>query len=162
MFPRRIKNGNKSWITKSFVAALKDLIELDFDATEAYAAAIDRVESAEYRSKLSDFKKDHERHIEDLSKILETHSEKPPTAASIKRWLTEGKVVLGGFVGDHFILSAMRSNEVDTNAAYERLNAYEDKWPDAVEALAKGLADEKRHKEWFEATIAHENREKSP
>ena len=48
----------------------------------------------------------------------------------------------------------MRSNEIDTNTAYERMNEYEDKWPDSAVSLMRGLEDERRHKAWLESVIA--------
>ena len=38
----------------------------------------------------------------------------------MKALLTKGKVVIAGLMGDEAILQAMRTNEADTNTAYER------------------------------------------
>lgn len=136
------------------ISALKDLIELDFDAIEAYEAAINRLDNKEYKAKLSEFKSDHERHVRELSAVLKKHGEEAPTGPSIgKQWLTKGKVILGNIIGDTGILSAMRSNEIDTNYAYERMNAREDCWEDVVDILKRGLEDERRHKNWIETTL---------
>ena len=50
--------------------------------------------------------------------------------------LTKGKVVLGGLIGDNAVLQAMKTNEDDTNTAYER-----------------ALGDERRHRDWMVETI---------
>lgn len=134
-----------------FSSALKELVELDYDAVEAYEAAINRLENTAYIEKLTDFKNDHLRHIKDLTDLLKKHNEEAPTGPSmVKQWLAKGKVVLANLAGDEAILSAMNSNEIDTNTAYETMDNRKDKWDDAVEIIKQGLADEKRHKEWLE------------
>jgi len=136
-----------------FAAALKDLLELDYDAIEAYEAAINRLEDAEYKSKLTGFKEDHQRHTREITALLQAHGEEAPTGPSSKQWLTKGKVVLAQIVGDGGILAAMQTNEVDTNTAYQRMNEHEHKWLDATDLLSRGLKDEKRHKAWLESII---------
>ncbi|MBS0184905.1 MAG: DUF2383 domain-containing protein [Proteobacteria bacterium] len=53
-----------------FSDALKSLLELDYDAIEAYKAAIERLENQTYKDKLTEFQEDHERHVEELSALL--------------------------------------------------------------------------------------------
>lgn len=57
-------------------------------------------------------------------------------------------------MGDNAILLAMRSNEGDTNDAYERTCRRNDVWPDAEAILNRGWMDEKRHKTWIEEVLA--------
>ncbi len=139
----------------NFVDAIKDLIELEYDAVEAYEAALNRLEAIEYKEKLSQFESDHNRHIQALTRLLENHNEQAPTGPSLaKQWITKGKVVLANLGGDHAILNAMNSNETDTNTAYERMQARDDKWQDAVEIIRQALEDERRHKAWFESILS--------
>jgi len=135
----------------NFANAIKELIELDRDAKEAYQAAIDRLNSQLYKEKLTSFMEDHERHIKELSGLLTKHLEEPPQEASVKQWLTKGKVVIANIIGDSAILKAMASNEVDTNSAYQRINERQDIWEDAKSILKKGWLDEKRHLEWLKS-----------
>lgn len=138
----------------NFSDAIKELIELDYDAIEAYRVAINRLENEEFKQQLSSFKNDHERHVTELSALLSSHGITPPDGPSMgKQWLTKGKVVLADLMGDLAIISAMKSNEDDTNTAYERLNAYADKWNDSIVILEKGLNDERRHRAWMESTV---------
>jgi rubrerythrin len=138
-----------------FLDALKELVELEYAAVEAYQAAIDRLKSPTYREKLKNFQRDHERHIKEVSDLLEKNNQIPPEGVVIgKQLLTKGKVILANMVGDDTILRAIKSNEIDTNAAYERMNDREDIWPDARDIIKRGLRDERIHKEWLEATIA--------
>lgn len=137
----------------NFMSALKQLIELDYDAIEAYDAAINRLESENYKSVLKGFKADHQRHINEISKFLEDRQEVPPSGPTLKRVLTQGKVVLANLIGDKTILRAMRSNEIDTNTAYGRITNYEDTPSEIQEILKRGLLDEKRHLAWIEQTL---------
>lgn len=137
-----------------FTKVIKELIELDYDAVEAYETAISRLKNTGYKEYMQKFKNDHERHVAELNEILLAHGEEQVTGPSAKQWLTKGKVVLSDMVGDDItILKAMLTNEEDTNKAYERVNSHEKKWDNAIEAVAKGLEDERRHKEWIETAL---------
>lgn len=137
------------------IEKLCDLIQLDRDAVEAYEAAINRIDAANFRARLSDFKTDHERHIADLSAIVRQNGHRPPTEGDFKRFLTQGKVVLGDLIGNRGILRAMLSNEKDTNQQYEE--AIADPMlvthPEVRAVLERNLADERRHKAWIEAQL---------
>ena len=141
----------------SFIEAIKELIELDYDAVEAYEAAINRLEHSDYKNKLKTFKEDHQRHIQELSEFLARCGEEAPEASdNTKGLLAQGKVVLSSILGDSNILKAMLSNERDTNEAYERINSRVTKAldPTLVRVLAKGLEDEKKHKEWLKSVTS--------
>lgn len=137
----------------NFEDALYELCELDYDAIEAYEAAINRLDNKDYVNKMEEFKKDHERHVEEISNLLRKHQKEVPDGPSPKNILAQGKVVLANMFGDEAILKAMLSNEQDTNTAYERLNEYKEKWDDAITMLSRGLEDEKRHKQWIQLTL---------
>lgn len=136
----------------SFVDALKELVELEFDALGAYEAALERLEDTEYKITLGQFRDDHKRHISELTTLLIQHDIEPPTSHSLgKHWLTVGKVVIGNLAGgDKAILLAMKSNEGDTNTAYMRMKERLDVWDDAKDIIDCGLQDEQRHKKWLE------------
>lgn len=131
---------------------LNNVIELDYDAISAYQTAIDRLENAEYKRKLEEFKQDHQRHVETLGKLVQAHGEEPASSGDIKKVLTKGQVVLGGLAGDGAILEAMKLNEDQTNKTYEN-EVNEDFPQDVHQALEEGLADERRHRGWLEATL---------
>ena len=136
-----------------FMTAIKNLIELDYDAIAAYDAAIDRLDKEGFRKAFRDFRKDHEKHIEGLSAFLKSKEEVPPTGPSAKSYLTQGKVILANLMGDLTILKAMRTNEIDTTTAYGRINNYEDIPKEIRGILKQGLEDEKRHLAWLEETL---------
>jgi uncharacterized protein (TIGR02284 family) len=134
-------------------AVLHQLIELDFDAVEAYQAAIDRLKDTEAKQALSGFKRDHERHVQEVGEQLRLLGGEPPTGPDLKRVLTQGKVVIASVMGDRAILSAMKTNEDDTNTAYERVTSRNDLQPPLLTLLRRNLEDERRHRTWIEQRI---------
>lgn len=136
-----------------FIDAVRSLIELDYDAIEAYDAAIHRLENANYKTQLKEFKEDHERHVRELSALLRKHRQEPPAGPSLKRVLTKGKVVVANIAGDKAILKAMLDNEEDTNQAYQTMLDRLDDWEDSKDILMRGLHDEKKHKTWIKKVV---------
>jgi hypothetical protein len=136
------------------VDTLKHLIALDYDAISAYQASVDRLESSRYRRALREFMTDHWRHIQELTPIVSEFGEVAPTHADAKVVLTKGKVLIAQLAGDRGILSAMRSNENDTNNAYENACARIDVPVNIREILQRGLLDERRHRAWLERVLS--------
>lgn len=131
------------------VHLLNKLIELDFDAIEAYRAAIDKVKDTTSKAKMQEFMGDHERHTRELAEAVRSMGSEPADKADYKKLLTKGKVVIAGLTGDRGVLIAMKSNEEDTNVAYERAVARTDLPSSLRELLQKNLDDERRHREWL-------------
>ena len=140
---------------KSFIEAVKELVELDYDILGAYEAAIDNLENPEYKKKFEEFKIGHTRHITELGAFLSRCNEECPSGPdSIKKLLEKGKVEVASLFGDQNILNAMLSNEEDTNTAYERMNSRVNESSDTqiAKIIADGLADERKHMDWLQAT----------
>jgi uncharacterized protein (TIGR02284 family) len=133
---------------------LTDLIQLDCDAAYAYRAAIDRIDNAAFRSALTAFRQDHLRHADELGEHLSAIGKTPPTDGDIKSFLTQGKVMLGGLLGDKAVLQAMRSNEDDANAAYERAVRHRDVGPQLRAILQRAFDDERQHRDWIVEALA--------
>jgi len=112
------------------VDSVKSLIELDYDAIEAYQAAIDNIENTQYKNQLEKFCNDHRRHVDKLSLLLEERGIKVNLGPDTKQWLTKGKVGMVHLLGDKAVLEAMLSNEEDTNSAYHNMNDRDDLWED--------------------------------
>lgn len=129
---------------------LERLICLDYDAIDAYDQAIQRLEDPTSKQNLSSFRADHERHVRDLSPHLSRLGKKVPTGGDIKRFLTQGKVVLAALVGDLSILKAMWSNEDTTNKEYEEAVADQSVTDSTLKTvLERCLSDERRHRAWI-------------
>jgi uncharacterized protein (TIGR02284 family) len=135
------------------IELLTSLIELDYDAIEAYKAAIQRMDELSDRSQLASFLEDHQRHVTDLGEVVVELGGTPPAGGDMKQILTKGKVVLAGLAGDRVVLEAMKTNETDTNTAYERAANRADLPSNARIIIEKNLDDERRHKAWIEERI---------
>jgi bacterioferritin (cytochrome b1) len=143
-------------------AVLHQLIELDYDAVEAYRAAIDRLHDTDAKNALTEFMHDHERHVADLGAELRGLGREPPRGPDLKRVLTEGKVVVAGLLGDRAVLMAMKTNEDDTNVAYERVAARSDLTAEQLLLVRRNLTDEKRHRTWIEQRLSSMRAEAHP
>src|SRR4051812_8816544 len=103
--------------------AYKSLLELEYEALDAYGEAEKRCKDDKIKNQLKKMASDHQEHIRLWTELLEKRNETAPKGGSMKRFLTQGKVYIADLIGDdHTILQAMLSNEEDTNKAYERLN----------------------------------------
>lgn len=132
----------------TLVDLLNELIELDYDALEAYRIAVGRVEDLRDRARVSAFLDDHERHVQDLAALIRELGGEPAAAGDLRQILTKGKVVIGGLFGDRLVLEAMKANEAESTTAYERAAARE--LPVRARALIdRHLADERRHHDWI-------------
>ena len=80
------------------------------------------------------------RHITELGDILSSMGRTPPKEGDMKALLTKGKVVIAGLMGDEAILQAMRTNEADTNTAYERAVNFKGLQANTRDVLQNGLA----------------------
>jgi uncharacterized protein (TIGR02284 family) len=133
---------------------LNSLITLDYDAAEAYRAAIERLERPEYQDALSDFLADHLRHTTELAAHVRVFGGTPAERPGMKSLLTTAKVAMGNIVGDGGVLRAMLSNEEDTNMAYERAAAHVGLSHNLRALLDSNLEDERRHRNWIEQALA--------
>ena len=138
----------------NFLDAISALIELDYNAIKAYQTAIDRLNDEEYQEILQEFMEDHQRHIDNLSNYLIEQRRTPPSEPDLKSIFIQGKVVIASLTTDQAILRAMRSNEEDTNKAYERIISHPGKPDELSQVLNQGLSDERRHRDWFLEEIA--------
>lgn len=128
---------------------LNSLIELEYDAVAAYEVAIDKLQTLAYKEQLREFMGDHQRHIIDLKPHAAHLGIDVANGPDIKQLLTSGKVLAAQIAGDRGILYAVRSNEQDTNRAYERAMAHEDASPDLLGVLETAFADARRHRAWI-------------
>jgi rubrerythrin len=140
--------------TETHLADLvQDLIQLDLAAIEAYNAAIERLSSPAFKQQLTQFRGDHLEHTRTLGAWMREQGKTPPESGGAKELLTKGKVALAGLVGDKQILLAMKTNEEDTNTAYERASNHRE--ADGVRPIfEKNLSDERRHRAWIESTLS--------
>lgn len=104
LITREVKMATLVGTQNKFSDALYSLIELHYNAAEAYEAVINKVEKQSYQTKLKEFKKDHEQHAKEFSEILSKRECDVPQGPSFKQWLEIGKVKLATIIGDKQIL----------------------------------------------------------
>src|SRR5688572_8709627 len=68
----------------TFEDAVSSLIELDYDAIEAYEAAINRIEDESSKEKLNEFADDHRRHVKELREVLNQRGMTAPNQPDMK------------------------------------------------------------------------------
>jgi uncharacterized protein (TIGR02284 family) len=132
---------------------LNDLIQLDYDAAQAYQAAIDRLDNPAFKAAMVEFKEDHLRHTRELGGCLSQLGREPPHEGDVKEIVTKGKVVIAGLMGDKAILQAMLTNENDTVTAYERAARFQDARADVRQVIQRACDDEVRHRAWIDSAI---------
>ncbi|MGB1559892.1 MAG: ferritin-like domain-containing protein [Sinimarinibacterium flocculans] len=140
------------------VDKLNKLIQLDYDAIEAYDAAVEKLQNPSYKEQVAKFGEDHIRHAEVLSALVDGYGGAAATGPDLKRLLTKGKVVIADLVGgDQAILTAMLANEEVTNKTYEAvLSDLGEAEAQTREIVATNLADERRHRAWMQQQVDRE------
>lgn len=134
---------------KDLGAMLNSLIELEYDAVAAYEVAVEKLQTLAYKEQMREFMSDHQRHIIALKPHAAHLGINVASGPDIKQIVTTGKVLAAQLAGDKAVLYALRSNEEDTNRAYERAIGHEDASPDLLAVLQNGFADERRHRAWI-------------
>jgi rubrerythrin len=130
------------------VAELNDLLQLDHDAVQAYGLAIHGIQSPEHRETLTRFRGDHERHVQNLTELIEAHGGIPIQLSHIPTGPLKLAVQAAGNTGgDREVLLAFKSNERQVRDKYRRL-ADRPHAPDVAEVLNRNAADEERHYAW--------------
>lgn len=135
------------------VQLLEHLVALDYDAIEAYQAALEHVDDDSLRGALEDFKRDHERHIAELRPVVAGMGGEAPDSRDFQGMLNKGKVTLAELAGDAAVLKAVHSSAEKAHEAYAHA-AGQPELPDEVhEILARSREDEHRHREWLAAKL---------
>jgi rubrerythrin len=135
------------------VAQLNDLLQLDHDAVQAYELAIESLDNASYRETLREFLGDHQRHITELTQLIEGQGGKPIRMAHIPTGAFKLAVqAVGALGGDRAVLRAFRANERQVRDKYRRV-AREVHTADITSVLARAAEDEQRHYAWVLRTL---------
>jgi uncharacterized protein (TIGR02284 family) len=137
---------------KDIVSELNELIKLDLDAIKAYDQAIEACDSQTVRSKLTDFKGDHERHVRDLSLHVQSLGGMPAERGDFKGMLIEGFTAIMS-QNDHGALLAMRGNEELTNRKYKSSLELTELTGEVRETVDRNYSDEQRHLTWIKEAL---------
>lgn len=139
------------------VKQLNGLIHLDYDAIDAYDAALKRVTNAEIRAGLLEFREDHRRHTEKLAGWASDLGGKAATKGDLKRILKAGQVAMASVSEDMGILKALQSNEEEIIQAYDQALERITEPAALVEALEHDREDEWKHKSWIDNHLDQTN-----
>jgi rubrerythrin len=132
---------------------LRDLAQLDVDAIGLYEAAMERITIPFVREKLSEFRVDHVRHVQDLNEeISELGGQPVSNSPDLKGTVLRGFTAVTSMMGTQAALLAMIGNEELTNLSYEA--ALKLNWsPDLRMLIEKNFFDEKRHLAWLKEAL---------
>lgn len=138
---------------QEMINKLNSLVKLDIDAVHAYDQAIQKIDLMEVRTRLEEFKSDHQRHIQDLSSKISGLGGTPPEyKRDFKGYLLQGFTALVSITGNEGALKAMQSNEKLTNKNYDDALSW-DFSPDVKDLIRKNREDERRHLQYIEQCI---------
>jgi uncharacterized protein (TIGR02284 family) len=148
---------------EDLVKILYHLAQLDIDAVHAYNQALENITDEAIHKNITNFRNDHIRHIDDLSKQIHQHNGEPPIRTKdFKGYLIEGFTSLRSITGTEGALKAMEFNEVLTNKTYKEALEENNDLPIEIRALIqRNYADEKRHLEYIRAILANYDKKAS-
>ncbi len=135
---------------------LKNLVQLDIDAIHAYEQAIEKTDVPTVKTRLAEFKNDHQKHVNNLSPFVQQFGEQIPTfSPDLKGYLLQGFTALRSVTGTEGALKAMKTNEMLTNKKYSEALSWE--LPNHIRNIVESNRDdEKRHLEFIEQCIKDE------
>jgi hypothetical protein len=139
---------------RAIISLLSSLAQLDIDACHAYRRVVEGVGVPEIRGRLTEFWRDHERHVDELSAEIHRLGGAPPAfERDAKGILIDRFTALRARTGTTGALRALKSNERLTNAAYAA--ALREDLPETIGALLKrNREDERRHLDFVREMLA--------
>jgi rubrerythrin len=130
------------------IATLNDLLQLDHDAVGAYGIAIHAATNESHRETLREFRADHERHIEEITRLIQDRGGKPIQAPHLPTSVFKLAIQKAGtFGGETALLLAFKANERQSRDKYRRAAEGSDDL-EVADVLARGADDEVRHYDW--------------
>jgi rubrerythrin len=136
------------------VDGLNDLLQLDHDAIGAYDVAIEKLQDRDHANQILGFRRDHERHIQELNGLITALGGTPKNHPHATGPLKQALQSLGGMAGDRGVLVSFRQNELQARSKYEMYAARANQWPaDVKRAIDRNALDEERHYRWVADTL---------
>jgi demethoxyubiquinone hydroxylase (CLK1/Coq7/Cat5 family) len=135
------------------IATLNDLLQLDHDAVGAYGIAIHAATDESHREALRGFRADHERHIEEITRLIQDRGGKPLQAPHLPTGVFKLAVQKAGALGGQTaLLMAFKANERQSRDKYRRTAENADDF-EVADVLARAADDEIRHYDWAVRTL---------
>jgi rubrerythrin len=131
------------------VDGLNDLLQLDHDAIGAYDIAIERLEDRDHANQILGFRRDHERHIQELNELIAGLGGEAKNQPHLTGPFKQALQSLGAVGGDKGVLASFRQNELQVRSKYELYAAKANHWPQNVKrTIDRNALDEERHYRW--------------
>lgn len=141
---------------KENLETLMSIMQLDIDDAHAYEQVISNLEDEELKSKFQEFKKDHERHIQEIATLIKEMEGVPPEySRDFKGYLISGYTAIRSMMGTKGALEAMQTNEKMTVKRYEEA-LQKNLSSKARDLLTKNFQDERRHLSFIETVLSSE------
>jgi rubrerythrin len=135
------------------IATLNDLLQLDHDAVGAYGIAIHATTDESRRETLREFRADHERHIEEITRLIQDRGGKPIQAPHLPTSIFKLAIQKAGTLGgETALLLAFKANERQSRDKYRRAAEDSDDL-EVADVLARAADDEIRHYDWAARTL---------
>lgn len=135
------------------IAELNDLLQLDHDALQAYTLAIKGLRNPTHRETLERFRSDHERHVRQLTELIEMHGGTPIQISHLPTGPMKLAVQAAGNLGnDREVLLAFKSNERQARDKYQRA-ALGEHPTEVSTVLHQAAADEETHYTWVAGVL---------
>jgi rubrerythrin len=135
------------------IATLNDLLQLDHDAVGAYGIAIHATTDESRRETLREFRADHERHIEEITRLIQDRGGKPIQAPHLPTSVFKLAIQKAGTLGgETALLLAFKANERQSRDKYRRAAEDSDDL-EVADVLARAADDEIRHYDWAARTL---------
>jgi len=135
------------------IAMLNDLLQLDHDAVSAYAVAINATTDESRRETLRGFRADHQRHIEEITRLIQDRGGKPIQSPHLPTGVFKlGVQKAGALGGETALLLAFKANERQGRDKYRRAAENSDDL-EVADVLARASEDEIRHYDWAVRTL---------
>ena len=135
------------------IATLNDLLQLDHDAVGAYGIAIHAATDESHRQALREFRADHERHIDEITRLIQDRGGKPLQTPHLPTSVFKLAVQKAGALGGPTsLLLAFKANERQSRDKFRRAAENADDL-EVADVLARAADDEIRHYDWAVRTL---------
>lgn len=133
----------------SIATELNDLLRLEHDAARAYALAGARLADPRNRAAVERFAEDHERHADELTRLVRGHGMRPLDARATPPGRFELAVRAAVFErgDDRQVLRAVKASERVSRDQYRRI-AQRMNGPEVAAVLRRAASDEAAHYAW--------------
>ena len=145
-----MKSAETSTISKSDLESVCNLVHVNIDAVESYDQALKHATSPAIKNKLSTFKANHQRHVEELTTLIKKLGGNPPKKEKdLKGFFIKGMTAIESILGESAALHAIKSNEKTVCRQYE--SALDLDLPhEAKQVIEKQVGDTKMHLEYLD------------